>query len=111
MVILNNMNDIRPFEEYKEIIEDTSKDKLIEFIYELLKEKQQLKEQIEYLRRSCERKEDTIIDLQEELSEINELKERIDKALRKIENMFDLGNEETIIDDLLELEKILKGEK
>lgn len=40
-----------------------------------------------------------------------ELQDRIDKALRKIENMFDLGNEETIIDDLLELEKILKGDK
>ena len=41
---------------------------------------------------------------------IKQLEQRIDKALKKINNMFDLGNEETIIDDLLELEKILKGE-
>ena len=33
----------------------------------------------------------------------------IDKALKKIDNMFNLGNEYTIIDDLLELDKILKG--
>lgn len=40
-----------------------------------------------------------------------DLKERIDKAIKKIDNMFDLGDANTIIDDLLELEKILKGEE
>ena len=40
----------------------------------------------------------------------NDYKQRIDKALNKINNMFDNGNENTVIDDLLELEKILKGE-
>lgn len=39
-----------------------------------------------------------------------ELERRIDKALAKINNMFDLGNEDTIIDDLLQLESILKGD-
>lgn len=37
------------------------------------KENQQLKEQVEYLRRSCERKEDTIISLQQDLTIIDEL--------------------------------------
>mgnify|MGYP006966726586 CR=1 FL=1 len=36
-------------------------------------------------------------------------KENIARALNKIDNMFDKGNENSIIDDLLELEKILKG--
>lgn len=38
-----------------------------------------------------------------------QLQRRINKALKKINNMFELANEETIIDDLLELDKILKG--
>ena len=41
--------------------------------------------------------------------EIKQLKERINKALNKIDNMFDRGDTNTIIDDLLELDKILKG--
>lgn len=36
-------------------------------------------------------------------------KETIARALNKIDNMFDKGNENSIIDDLLELDKILKG--
>ena len=36
-----------------------------------------------------------------------DLKPKIDKAIRKIENMFDRGDETTLIDDLLELEEIL----
>lgn len=40
---------------------------------------------------------------------IKDLKERINKALNKIDNMFDRGDTNTIIDDLLELDKILKG--
>ena len=35
----------------------------------------------------------------------------INKALTKIDNMFNKGDEFTIIDDLLELDKILKGDK
>lgn len=41
--------------------------------------------------------------------ENEQLKERINKALNKIDNMFDRGDTKTIIDDLLELDKILKG--
>lgn len=43
------------------------------------------------------------------LKENEQLKERINKALNKIDNMFDRGDTNTIIDDLLELDKILKG--
>lgn len=41
--------------------------------------------------------------------ENEQLKERINKALNKIDNMFDRGDTKTIIDDLLELDKIFKG--
>ena len=43
------------------------------------------------------------------LDDYNELNQRIEKALNKINNMFDRGDANTIIDDLLELDKILKG--
>lgn len=43
------------------------------------------------------------------LKENKQLKERINKVLNKIDNMFDRGDANTIIDDLLELDKILKG--
>lgn len=49
---------------------------------------------------------DFIIELQEENSRYER---RINKALNKINNMFDRGDGNTIIDDLLELDKILKG--
>ena len=38
-----------------------------------------------------------------------ELLKRIDKALIKLDDMFNNGDEYTIIDDLIELDKILKG--
>lgn len=41
--------------------------------------------------------------------ENKQLKERINKVLNKIDNMFDRGDANTIIDDLLELDKMLKG--
>lgn len=43
------------------------------------------------------------------LDDYNELNQRTEKALNKINNMFDRGDANTIIDDLLELDKILKG--
>lgn len=43
------------------------------------------------------------------LDDYNELNQRIEKALNKINNMFDRGDANRITDDLLELEKILKG--
>jgi len=39
------------------------------------------------------------------------LQNRINKAIKKINNIFDEGNEDSVIDDLLELDKILNGEK
>lgn len=48
--------------------------------------------------------------LTDELQQENkQLKEIIKKALNKIDNMFNEGNDDTVIDDLLELEKILEG--
>lgn len=42
--------------------------------------------------------------------ERNDIKQDIiDKANNKLQTMFDNGNEETILDDLLELKDILKG--
>lgn len=38
------------------------------------------------------------------------LETRLKKAADKLQSMFDNGNEETVLDDLLELDKILKGE-
>lgn len=43
------------------------------------------------------------------LDDYNELNQRTEKALNKINNMFDRGDANTIIDDLLELDKMLKG--
>lgn len=43
------------------------------------------------------------------LDDYNELNQIIEKALNKINNMFDRGDANRITDDLLELEKILKG--
>lgn len=59
---------------------------------------------------SLEYDKETLRDIVLELQEENkQLEERINKALNKIDNMFDRGDTNTIIDDLLELDKILKG--
>lgn len=47
--------------------------KKIKYYEKIERENKQLKEQVEYLRRSCERKEDTIISLQQDLTIIDEL--------------------------------------
>ena len=69
------------------------------YIYQLLQENQQLNQLL--------KDKGFIID--KLMEENRQLKESRDKALKKIDNMFNLGNEYTIIDDLLELDKILKG--
>ena len=72
------------------------------------KENQQLKEQVEYLRRSCERKEDTIIDLQFELTIIDEL-EKWCKSFTTEE--FNYNFLVVRIKDILDKISELKGEK
>ena len=42
--------------------------------------------------------------------ENDQLKDRINKAINKIDDMFNNGDEFTIIDDLIELDKLLKGD-
>ena len=42
------------------------------------------------------------------IKENEKLKKKIENALNKINNMFEVGDEYKIIDDLLELMKILK---
>lgn len=50
--------------------------------------------------------------LSEQLQQENQqLQDRINKATNKIDDMFNRGDEFTIIDDLIELDKLLKGDK
>lgn len=45
----------------------------------------------------------------EKLAKYDKLQKRINKAIEYINYMFDKANENDIIDDLLKIEKILKG--
>lgn len=45
----------------------------------------------------------------EKLAKYDELQKRINTAIEYINYMFDKANENDIIDDLLKIEKILKG--
>lgn len=81
--------DVRPFEEYKEMIEDMTKDNMIRGLYDLskrvtdlLNERQRLKERIEYLERSIARKEDTIEGYIHETVELDEYKQ-LNKQLKE----------------------------
>lgn len=61
-------------------------------ILRVVVENQQLKEQVEYLRRSCERKEDTIISLEQDLTIIDELEKWIkDLSTEKTNSFGDKG--------------------
>jgi len=84
-------------------------------ITELQQENSQLKERIEYLERSNNRREETIIDLRNELYGDGSYKERIEKAIEYIEKTYigsilevHSGEEEEYTEPLLE---ILKGDK
>lgn len=48
---------------------------------------------------------------EKDIEYIKELEDRINKAINKIDDMFNRGDEFTIIDDLIELDKLLKGDK
>ena len=62
-----------------------------------------------YLEKALENQHNYYQEIKQLQQENQQLKEKINKALNKINNMFDRGDGNTIIDDLLELEKILKG--
>lgn len=110
------INEIRPFEEFKEMIQDTSKDKLIEFIYELLKEKHQLKNDYSKVVHESTEHEGKVYELQEENQRLKEMKyktlidlqDRIDRAIECIDSLLPCIHDEELLDDLL---KILKGVK
>lgn len=77
-------------------------------IGEILEENEKLKKQ--YCERTdCSGRLGTSKKVEALEKENQQLKERINKALNKIDNMFNKGDENSIIDDLLELDKILKG--
>lgn len=77
-------------------------DGLKECIEIVQQENKELKEKLALHRGALKREHEAI-------HRANDLEDRIDKALIKIDNMFNNGNEYTIIDDLIELDKILKG--
>ncbi len=91
-----------------------------DMIFELQEDNKQLEEQVEYLRRSCERKEETI---HEQYDELVGLDTRIDKALKKINDYKIYCKEnkgfteytdieiEAIEPVISRLENILKGEE
>ena len=54
---------------------------------------------------------DMFIDVEAEYLMRKKFQQRIDKAIEYINYMFDKANENDIIDDLLKIEKILKGSK
>lgn len=74
----------------------------------LQQENKQLKEQVKYLRRSCERKEDSIISLQQDLTIIDEL-EKWCKSFTTEE--FNYNFLVVRIKDILDKISELKGEK
>ena len=73
----------------------------------------ELKEKIIVLQNFHKVKDKKLKLFEEERERHNKLiakqKERINRARSKLQSMFDNGNEETILDDLLELDKILEG--
>lgn len=89
---------------------------------ELLKENQQLKEQVKYLRRSIERKESTIIELeQEKVPYTNEYVEKLEKAnkeaielINKVINMrkngYSYEQYKKYLDEILDILDINKGD-
>lgn len=77
-------------------------DGLKECIEIVQQENKELKEKLALHRGALKREHEAI-------HRANDLEDRIDKALIKIDNMFNNGDEYTIIDDLIELDKILKG--
>ena len=77
------------------------KETLRDMVLELQEENQELKAELQLYKGALKREHEAI-------HRANDLEDRIDKALIKIDNMFNNGDEYIIIDDLIELYKILK---
>ena len=116
-MVLNNMSEEeKAIKRLKEITNNYSLNSedlhyaivLYHLIMNLQQENQQLKEQVEYLRRSCERKEDAIISLEQDLTIIDEL-EKWCKSFTTEE--FNYNFLVVRIKDILEKISELKGEK
>lgn len=90
-------------------------DGLKQGIDELKQENKQLKEQLETGEQQYNHLVEEKEELQEQLSSIafqlEKQKKILDKANKKIENMFDDGDENKVIDNLIELQKILDIDK
>lgn len=93
------------------------KNEILRYIDKIQQENKQLKANYERLyNENCKLRERhnindiSLLDENYRLeTNLNKLKENANKALKKIDNMFNEGNDNTIIDDLLELERILEG--
>ena len=104
--ILNEFENLFEISEAPEnIIKDFNMIK--DYIDNLQQENKQLKEKINgvYEERDYLYNKTSI----ESKYAIEELQNRIEKARNKIDAMFNNGDEYTIIDDLIEIDKILKG--
>ena len=107
------------------MMQDTSKDKLIEFIYELLKEKHQLKNDYSKVVHESTEHESKVYELQEENQRLKEMKyktlielqERIDNAVERLEALIAFWKKYNPIDNTMQIEQfkgvisILKGVK
>ena len=66
----------------------------------------ELKKENEELNRMCELYSKSLYN-----AELTDYKSRLEKASNKVDSMFVNGEENKILDDLLELDKIVKGDK
>lgn len=114
---------IAHYKTHDETITNKEEINAINFIIE---ENEQLKENYECIKRqrddisknATEQLENSINEikqLKEQLQQkediIDKAKEKLDKANKKIEKMFDDGDENKVIDDLIEIQKILDIDK
>lgn len=88
---------------------------ITDLMINLEQENKQLKEQLETGEQQYNHLVEEKEELQEQLSSIafqlEKQKEILEKANKKIEKMFDDGDENKVIDDLIELQKILDIDK
>ena len=89
--------------------------KLVEDLENLYKENKQQEEVIQtyetLLKTNIEENKQLKKKLQQKEDIVKKAKEKIDKANKKIEKMFDDGDENKVIDDLIEIQKILDIDK